>query len=186
MSSAPFPFGLILCKLFGYGDVRHIGSGNIGTTNVLRTGNKALAALTLLCDVAKAVLPLGILYTILPHHNLAPFLLYAGFFIILGHCFPVWLKFRGGKGFATTLGTLFVAVPYAGAAAVGAWLLTALLTRLSSLAALVATAITPIVTFFIYGQTAALMCFIITGLIWWRHKDNIRRLLKGEESKIRF
>ena len=180
------PFGLILCKLFGYGDVRHIGSGNIGTTNVLRTGSKALAALTLFCDVAKAVLPLGLLYMVLPHRDLAPFLLYPGFFIIFGHCFPVWLKFKGGKGFATTLGTLLVAVPYAGLAAIGGWLLTAFLTRLSSLAALVATAIAPIVTFFIYGQTPALMCFIITALIWLRHKDNIKRLLKGEESRIQF
>ena len=103
---------------------------------------------------------------------------------ILGHCFPIWLKFKGGKGFATTLGTLLAAVPYAGLAAIGTWIITVALSRISSLGALVATAIAPIVTLFIYGQTPAAICTLITLLVWLRHKDNIRRLLKGKEPSI--
>ena len=209
------PFGLILTKIFGYGDIRTIGSGNIGTTNVLRTGNKLLAISTLILDGLKAILaliicnylffelPIPIALPLSPDTymgqtkliyetcGLNPYLtlnpvvtLFIAFSAILGHCFPIWLKFKGGKGVATGLGVLLAAVPYAGLAACAAWIATAKITKYSSLSALIAFLIAPIVTLFIYGATPAAICALITLLIWVRHKDNIKRLLAGEESKI--
>ncbi len=178
------PFGLILIKIFLKQDIRNIGSGNIGTTNVLRTGNKQLAILTLLLDAGKGVVPLYLLYTLLPHSSLSPMLLYVGFFIILGHCFPIWLKFKGGKGVATSLGVLLAAVPLAGVAAIIAWLVTFAISRISSLSALVALAIVPIVTYLIYGGAPAIICTIISALVYFRHKENIKCLIKGTEPKI--
>jgi glycerol-3-phosphate acyltransferase PlsY len=172
------PFGLILTKLFGYGDIRKIGSGNIGATNVLRTGNKKLAALTLLCDSLKGALAVYFLSS----PDFAK--MQMGAFIVLGHCFPVWLKFKGGKGVATALGVLLAAVPYAGLTACLTWLVTAKITKISSLSALVALAIAPIITLIFYGTYAALICVLITALIFYRHKDNIKRLLNGTEPKI--
>ena len=189
------PFGLILARIFGYGDIRKIGSGNIGTTNVLRTGNKGLAALTLLFDALKgfSIILLflylfpsltcrtkGIVYSSYQTQTM----LYMGLFAILGHCFPIWLKFKGGKGVATGLGALLAAVPYAGLAACAAWIATAKISKYSSLSALIAFLIAPIVTLFMYGSAPAAICALITLLIWVRHKDNIKRLLKGEEPKI--
>ncbi len=182
------PFGLIITKLAGKGDIRTIGAGNIGTTNVLRTGSKPLAALTLLCDAGKA--PMSFLALILITQECAPEIrntttfMCLGLFAILGHCYPVWLKFKGGKGFATTLGVLLAAVPYAGLAACLSWLLTAKITKYSSLSALVAVIVAPIATFFTYGNDPALVCLLITALVFWRHKDNIKRLRAGTESKI--
>lgn len=181
------PFGLIITKLAGKGDIRTIGSGNIGTTNVLRTGSKPLAALTLLCDAGKG--PVSILAVLLMAQECGPgldseFLLFFGFIAIIGHCYPVWLKFKGGKGFATTLGVLLAAVPYAGLAACVSWLLTAKITKYSSLSALVAVIVAPIVTFLVYGINPAFVCLLITALVFWRHKDNIKRLRAGTESKI--
>lgn len=189
------PFGLILARVFGYGDIRKIGSGNIGTTNVLRTGNKGLAASTLLLDALKGtsiILLFLYLYPTLacPSKKLVysnfqtVILLYMGLFATLGHCFPIWLKFKGGKGVATGLGVLLAAVPYAGLASCLAWIATAKITKYSSLSALIAFLIAPIVTLFIYGFAPAVICALITLLIWVRHKDNIKRLLKGEEPKI--
>ncbi|MCB9988504.1 MAG: glycerol-3-phosphate 1-O-acyltransferase PlsY [Rhodospirillales bacterium] len=187
------PFGLLLTRIAGLGDIRQIGSGNIGATNVLRTGNKKLAALTLLLDGGKGaavVLLYSALYPYTPSQDSAPpglFIatyLLIGFLAILGHNFPVWLKFRGGKGVATTLGVLLAAVPWAGVAACLVWLTTAFISRISSLSALVALAIAPVVTFFVYGAEPAGICLLITALGYTRHKDNIKRLLKGEEPKI--
>lgn len=187
------PFGLILTKIFTKTDVRNIGSGNIGATNVLRTGNKKLAALTLLFDVLKGAAACQIYYfaglliqdatdTEIPFKiNEA---LALGLFAIIGHCFPIWLKFKGGKGVATALGVFLTAVPYAGLAACAAWIITAKITKISSLSALIAVGIAPIVTLFMYGAAPAGICALITLLIWIRHKDNIKRLLKGEEPKI--
>ena len=118
----------------------------------------------------------------LKHYQSGIFL--AGFFAILGHCFPVWLKFKGGKGVATTLGVLLAAVPYAGLAACATWLLIAFLFKYSSLAALIAVAVAPVVTLFVYGPTSSFICLLITLLVWWRHKENIKRLLNGTEPKI--
>lgn len=197
------PFGLILSKAFGYGDIRKIGSGNIGATNVLRTGNKKLALSALLLDSTKGLIVVAIVSTYLfgsfipnahqvitsghPSFLLVnifgfyPFI--AGLFAVLGHCFPIWLKFKGGKGVATAFGVLLAAVPYAGLAACAVWIITAKITKISSLSALVAVGIAPIVTLFIYGATPAGICALITLLVWIRHKDNIKRLLKGEEPK---
>ncbi len=185
------PFGLILTKVFLRVDIRKEGSGNIGTTNVLRTGNKALALLTLLLDSGKGAFAV-FLFAFIPYFyiDLAVYFIsnnlttLAAFGVILGHCFPIWLKFKGGKGVATALGVLLATVPYAGLAACVAWLVTAKITKISSLSALVAVAIAPIVTLIVYGATLAVTCALITLLVWVRHKDNIKRLLKGEEPKI--
>ncbi|MCB1782486.1 MAG: glycerol-3-phosphate 1-O-acyltransferase PlsY [Alphaproteobacteria bacterium] len=192
------PFGLLLTKIAGYGDIRKIGSGNVGATNVLRTGNKGLAALTLLLDAGKgAVLVFyffGFSLFSLPDFSGPDHLLSAdssymlaliiGFIAVLGHCFPVWLKFKGGKGVATALGVLLAAVPYTGLAACGVWLATAYLFRISSLAALVAIGTAPVVTYFIYGGMPSLICLTIAVLVFIRHTANIQRLLKGEEPRI--
>jgi glycerol-3-phosphate acyltransferase PlsY len=174
------PFGLILTRLAGGPDVRTIGSGNIGATNVLRTGNKGLAALTLLCDVLKgttAVLVAGRYAT----HDGA---LIAGLGAFLGHLFPLWLKFKGGKGVATYIGVL-VGLYWPAALIFGViWLAVALATRYSSLAALVASALTPVALFLLGRSNAALLFLALTVLLWIKHRANIGRLLDGSEGKI--
>lgn len=181
------PFGLVLSWAFGYGDIRKIGSGNIGATNVLRSGNKFLALITLILDSSKGAAFL--LYMKLSGGCLAgiepAFFCFFGFFAILGHCFPIWLKFKGGKGVATALGVLLVAVPYAGLSACATWLLIASIFKYSSLAALAAVAVAPVVTLLVYGAHPAGVCALIALLVWARHAANIKRLLKGEEPKIR-
>jgi glycerol-3-phosphate acyltransferase PlsY len=177
------PFGLLLTRAAGLGDVRRIGSGNIGTTNVLRTGHKGLAAATLLLDAGKgAVAALvfdrwGLDYAIL-----------AGLCAVLGHSFPVWLKFRGGKGVATGLGVLFALAWPIGLAACAVWLATALASRYSSLAALVAFAASPLLALVLVPtydrMPVALAALILAALVFIRHASNIRRLLRGEETKI--
>jgi glycerol-3-phosphate acyltransferase PlsY len=175
------PFGLVLTRLAGLGDIRRIGSGNIGATNVLRTGNKALAALTLLLDLAKgfAACLIGAVW------GPAAMLAAAGA-VILGHMFPVWLGFRGGKAVATALGVLIaIAWPLAiGAAAL--WLFTALVFHYSSLAALVAAVVSAIVAAFILEPARAGLIAGIALLIILRHHENIRRLLDGSEGRISF
>ncbi|RST86677.1 glycerol-3-phosphate 1-O-acyltransferase PlsY [Aquibium carbonis] len=173
------PFGLLLTRAAGLGDVRKIGSGNIGATNVLRTGNKKLAALTLLLDALKgtaAVLVAG-LYG--PEHALV-----AGLGAFLGHLFPVWLGFKGGKGVATYLGVL-VAVAWQGALVFAvAWLAIAFITRYSSLAALVAAVAVP-VALYLLGFVQAGQLFVLMSLIVFvKHRANIGRLLTGTESRI--
>jgi glycerol-3-phosphate acyltransferase PlsY len=173
------PFGLVLTRLAGLGDIRHIGSGNIGATNVLRTGNKALAALTLLLDLAKgfAACLIGALWG-------ADAMLAAAGAVILGHMFPVWLGFRGGKAVATALGVLIaIAWPLAiGAAAL--WLLIALVFHYSSLAALVAAVASAIAAVFIVEPARAALIAGIALLIILRHHENIRRLIDGSEGRI--
>ena len=181
------PFGLILTKLFLKKDVREIGSGNIGATNVLRTGNKTLAAITLLLDLLKGVLAVYVYLGTGEYffgENFDPFPISAGLFAILGHCFPIWLKFKGGKGVATTFGVLFVAVPWAGFLAAVAWGIVAGFTRYSSLAALSAIAMTPLFSFIYYGIGPTVFTAMIALLVFWRHKENIQRLMAGTESKI--
>jgi glycerol-3-phosphate acyltransferase PlsY len=175
------PFGIVLTRLFGHGDLRKIGSGNIGATNVLRTGRKDLAAATLLLDAGKgaiAVLVAGWLYG-------PDIALMAAYGSILGHLFPVWLKFRGGKGVATTLG-VHVAIAWPmGLACCAVWLATAGATRFSSLAALISMASAPAWAWYlVHDVQLAQFAAIVAAVVWLKHHENIRRLLKGEESKI--
>lgn len=175
------PFGLVLTQLAGLGDIRRIGSGSIGATNVLRTGNKALAALTLLLDLAKglAAALIGALWG--PEPALA-----AAGAVVLGHIFPVWLGFRGGKGVATALGVLLaIAWPLA-LAAVALWLATAVIFRYSSLAALVTAVASAVLAPFWVEPASAGLIAVIAVLIVLRHRENIHRLLAGTESRISF
>lgn len=175
------PFGLVLTRLGGYGDIRDIGSGNIGATNVLRTGNKKLAMATLILDAVKGAIAVAIAWKF-GSYELA---MVAAFFSLLGHLFPVWLKFKGGKGVATTLGILLALKPIIGVAACGLWLLTALITRYSSLSALVAIAATPAIAYFLYHDANLTgLCGFIATLVFVKHRANIQRLIKGEEPKI--
>jgi len=173
------PFGLILSKAFGHGDLRKIGSGNIGATNALRTGSKKLAISTLILDMAKGAIPVLIFRNIYPNVDIL-----FGFSAILGHCFPIWLKFKGGKGVATTLGSLIAISPILGTLVAITWLIMALTFKISSLSALISILLVPLYTYFILTPSKALWTILITILVWERHKSNIVRLLKGEESKI--
>lgn len=175
------PFGLVLCKVFGYGDIRQIGSGNIGATNVLRTGNKPLALATLLLDSGKG----AIAVLIAAHFVDFNAAMIAGFAALVGHCYPVWLKFKGGKGVATTLGTLIALVPLLGGIACLIWLVMALIFRVSSLAALTAIGMMPIVAHYLYSDAnLSGLCAAIAALVYIKHRENIKRLFKGEEPKI--
>lgn len=173
------PFGVVMARLGGLGDLRKIGSGNIGATNVLRTGNKGLAALTLILDALKGTAAVVIAGFWGP--DLA---LLAGLSAFLGHIYPVWLGFRGGKGVATYLGVLApVAWPAAIVFAV-AWLIVAAVTRYSSLAALVATVAAPLTLFWMGYVDGAVLFGLMTLVIYFKHAQNIARLLKGTESRI--
>lgn len=180
------PFGLILTRMAGYGDIRKIGSGNIGATNVLRTGNTVLAARTFLLDAAKGFFAIYLLrrFSLPEDVDMRMLGAVAGFGAVIGHVFPVWLGFRGGKGVATALGLFFVVTPWIGIAAITTWLGVAAVFHFSSLAALAALALTPILTGFFYGWKLAAIYAAIALLVWARHAGNIRRLLKGEEPKI--
>jgi glycerol-3-phosphate acyltransferase PlsY len=183
------PFGLILTRLAGLGDIRAIGSGNIGATNVLRTGKKGLAALTLLLDGLKGTAAVLIGGHWLPGGPDAAIIAGAGAFI--GHLFPVWLKLKGGKGVATMLGILFgidlyfgFEWPLLGPIAVAVWLIMAFSFRYSSLSALTAAAASPVAAWLLANGQIAELCLFLAVLVWWRHAGNIKRLLKGEESRI--
>ncbi len=173
------PFGVVLTKIAGLGDVRNIGSGNIGATNVLRTGNKALAALTLVLDLAKGgvAVVLGGLYG-------PDVAIVAGLGAFIGHLFPVWIGFRGGKGVATACGILIGLNWQTGLLALGVWVIILVTTRLSSLAALVASASAIAFAFWFATPQIAEFSILITIIVWWRHHANIRRLISGTESKI--
>lgn len=174
------PFGLALTKPFGY-DLRSIGSGNIGATNVLRTGRKDLALATLLLDSGKGAIAAGLAFAATGD---ALVMLVAGVAAVLGHNFPVWLRFKGGKGVATTLGVLLATAWPAGLAACATWLAVAAAFRYSSLAALVALAAAPVYAWLWATPAHAVAFAVLAVLAWVRHHANIRRLLKGEESRI--
>lgn len=183
------PFGVIATRLGGAGDVRSIGSGNIGATNVLRTGRKDLALITLLGDGGKGAVAVFIAWLLTRNAGVqAQGLLtaLAGGSAFLGHLFPVWLKFKGGKGVATFFGTLLAAAWPVGLAAGATWIAMAALFRISSLAALTAAALAPIYVLFVFHRPypIAVMALFMALLIYVRHKDNIGRLLKGEEPRI--
>lgn len=179
--SGSIPFGLIITKFAGMGDVRDIGSGNIGATNVLRTGKKPLAALTLIADILKGLVPVLLMSH---YYGLIPAGLMAGFMALIGHMFPIWLKFKGGKGVATYIGVAFGLFWPSGICFIIAWLVTAIIFRYSSLSALVACLLTPLVTFAITEEVIATVLFVMTILVLIRHRSNIERLIAGEEDKI--
>ena len=174
------PFGMLVTRLAGHGDIRKIGSGNIGATNVLRTGSKPLAALTLLLEVAK-----GLVVVLLAKFIGGPELTwFAAIGVVVGHIFPVWLRFRGGRGVATTIGTILGLSWLTGLAAIVIWLVVALAFRYSSLAALVALTVAPVVGWFVAEPQVGQLAAIFAVLVWLRHIGNVRRLVKGEEPKI--
>jgi glycerol-3-phosphate acyltransferase PlsY len=174
------PFGLILTRLAGHGDIRAIGSGNIGATNVLRTGNKVIAALTLLLDAGKGALPV-----IVAHGQWGPDMaIAAGFGAVVGHLFPVWLAFKGGKGVATGIGVMLGLDWRLGGATIVVWLAVAAITRYSSLAALFSLALTPVWAWFYVDRQLAEFSLVLAVLIWIRHAANIGRLLRGTEERI--
>jgi acyl phosphate:glycerol-3-phosphate acyltransferase len=176
------PFGLLLASFAGHGDIRSIGSGSIGATNVLRTGNKTVALLTLLCDILKGAVAVLAVRMIWPDAALLPAA--AALAAVIGHLFPIWLKFRGGKGVATAGGALLALAWPVGVISAAIWFLVAALFRYSSLAGLVAVASTPLLALYFLDETQAMFLTAIAALVWLRHHANIRRLLKGEEPKI--
>ena len=173
------PFGLILTKLAGLGDIRQIGSGSIGATNVLRTGNKALALAVTLLDGGKGAVAVLIAWRFGP--DMAVF---AAAGAVLGHCFPVWLRFKGGKGVATTLGVLMALDFVIAAIACATWLATAALFRMSSVAGMSAVIAAPIAAHFVSLPQIRDVAILIALVVIVRHHGNIRRLLKGEEPRI--
>ena len=174
------PFGLLLTKFFQAGDLRSIGSGNIGATNVLRTGRKGLAFATLLLDGGK-----GAVAVLLVNYMFAPdAAIVAGMMAVIGHNFPMWLKFEGGKGVATSLGVLLALSWPAGLATAGTWLLIAVVFRYSSLAALISFVASPIYMLFLADENKAVLAVLLAVLCFVRHHENIKRLVAGEETKI--
>lgn len=173
------PFGLLLTRLAGRGELRKLGSGNIGATNVLRSGSKLLALLTLLLDVSKgaAATAIGLEFSL-------PVSLIAGGSVVLGHMFPLWLGFHGGKGVATMLGVFLVLATPVGLIAIVIWLLVAAIFRYSSLAALVAVGTAPLSAYFLSNVTIATFTILVAGIVLLRHHANVRRLIKGGEPKI--
>lgn len=190
------PFGLVLTRLAGFGDIRKIGSGNIGATNVLRTGRKDLALLTVLLDASKAGIAAFVAASLAPAADYV-FLgnmtqvnviagLIAGSAGVVGHNFPVWLKFKGGKGVASTFGFILATNPQIALLALATWLVCAVITRYSSLSAITAAIATPVYAFFLVEPTYTIFYTAIALLVLLRHRANIVRLAKGEESKISF
>lgn len=173
------PFGLVLTRLAGLGDIRRIGSGNIGATNVLRTGRKSLALLTLLLDGGKGAAAVLVAKTLGPDMAV---LAAAG--AVLGHCFPVWLKFKGGKGMATFVGILLALAPWVGVAAGATWLVVAALLRYSSLATILAALASPAYAYWLADWQRMEVIAAMGLLVVLRHHANIRRLVRGRESKI--
>jgi acyl phosphate:glycerol-3-phosphate acyltransferase len=173
------PFGLFFTYLSGAGDVRTIGSGNIGATNVLRTGKKWAAAATLLCDAAK-----GAAAVLLARYFLHGTEIFAGLGAVLGHLFPVWLRFKGGKGVATFLGICFALYWPVGFLVAATWLVAAWIWRISSLSALIAIALSSTYFLLLHQERYAVLALILSALIYYMHRDNIRRLLHGQEPRI--
>lgn len=175
------PFGLVITGMAGLGDIRKIGSGNIGATNVLRTGRKDLAIMTLLLDSGKAALAALLCRLIFQSETAG---LIAGIAAVLGHNFPIWLRFKGGKGVASTLGMMLAITPAVGISACLTWLLMAIVFRYSSLSALTALWLAPVYAAF-WATPAAIGGYLFLAVLsTWRHRSNIKRLISGQESKI--
>jgi acyl phosphate:glycerol-3-phosphate acyltransferase len=173
------PFGLILTKMFNAGDLRSIGSGNIGATNVLRTGNKGLAALTLLLDLLKGTAAVIIAAQLFPGYQA---LAAAGAFF--GHLYPVWLRFDGGKGVATYAGIMFGLFWQGGVVYAAAWILALAIFRISSLAGLIAAVSAPLAAYYFGHFDIFAMLVVCSLLVFWKHRENIARLVKGTEPRI--
>ena len=174
------PFGIVTARILGLGDLRKIGSGNIGATNVLRTGSKLGAALTLIGDAGKAGAAV-LLARALAAEDAAQISGFAAFF---GHCYPIWLKFKGGKGVATFFGLLFALAWPIGVAAGATWLATAAIFRYSSLAALLTAALTPLWIILFSFSNLFFLSLCLAGVIYWRHRENITRLIRLQERRI--
>jgi glycerol-3-phosphate acyltransferase PlsY len=174
------PFGLLLTRAAGGPDVRTIGSGNIGATNVLRTGRKGLAAATLICDALKGTLAVLVIARYASYEAS----LLAGFGAFIGHLFPIWLNFKGGKGVATYIGLLIGIYWPCAVIFCAIWLVAAVISRYSSLSALIASALTPLAFWLLAQPQAAGWFLLMTVLLWITHRTNIRRLLNGSEGKI--
>ena len=179
--SGSIPFGLLFTRWAGLGDVRSIGSGNIGATNVLRTGNKKIAAATLIADAVKGTIPILLMKMV--GGEIAG--LIAGLAAFAGHLFPIWLGFKGGKGVATNIGILFGLYWPLGLIFLAVWLALAFIFRISSLSALTASALSPLWAWFLGKPTYVVPLILLAALIWIMHRENIARLLKGQESKIK-
>ena len=174
------PFGLIYSKIAGLGDVRNIGSGNIGATNVLRTGNKQVAAYTLLSDIAKGSIAVLITNKFFSEYTLLSFLI-----VYLGHIFPIWLKFKGGKGVATFIGGILIINYVLCLVFLITWAVVAKVFKISSLSAIVGFIVTLLTAFVLYDQNLSLLMFFFTVFSIYTHRDNIKRIVSGEESKIK-
>ena len=174
------PFGLIYTRIAGLGDVRDIGSGNIGATNVLRTGNKQVAAFTLISDIAK-----GSIAILITEKYYSEFILMSFLIVYLGHIFPVWLKFKGGKGVATFIGGILVVNHILCIVFLITWAIVVKIFKISSLSAIVAFVATLLATFILYERNLSLLMFFFTIFSIYTHKDNIKRIISGEESKIK-
>ena len=174
------PFGILIAKILGLGDLRKVGSGNIGATNVLRTGNKLAAFLTLLFDFSKGICAVLIVRQYLGEDAVQ----ISAFSALAGHCFPIWLKFRGGKGVATFLGVTLALFFIAGIICCFVWLLVALVKKMSSLASLTSSASAPIAAIFLNQPNAIILLVLMVAIVFFRHKQNIDRIIKGVEPKI--
>jgi acyl phosphate:glycerol-3-phosphate acyltransferase len=175
------PFGMVMARLFGLGDLRQIGSGNIGATNVLRTGNKLAAFLTLVLDAGKGGLAVLLARALTGSEDAAQV---AGGLAFVGHLYPVWIGFKGGKGFATFLGTLLALHWPLGVTACAIWLVAALLSRISSAGALSAAVLSPVAAWFYGYLDMTLLVVVLGALVIWRHRGNIGRILDGSEPRI--
>jgi len=180
--SGSIPFGLLLTKLAGMGDIREIGSGNIGATNVLRTGRKGIAALTMILDCLKGLAPVLAVGLLWPEEHVVKAA--TGLVAFLGHLFPVWLGFKGGKGVATTAGVVLALSWPAGVIGGMTWVLVLLVLRYSSVASLMAVSVTPFAMWYFADTPATIAVVAIAALVWIKHHANVRRLMAGKEPKV--
>ncbi|MEC8074377.1 MAG: glycerol-3-phosphate 1-O-acyltransferase PlsY [Pseudomonadota bacterium] len=174
------PFGLIYSKIAGLGDVRNIGSGNIGATNVLRTGNKQIAAYTLLSDIAK-----GSIAVLITNKFFSEYILLSFLIVYLGHIFPIWLKFKGGKGVATFVGGILIINYILCLVFLITWAIVIKIFKISSLSAIIGFIVTLLTAFLLYDQNLSLLIFFFTVFSIYTHRDNIKRIISGKESKIK-
>jgi len=183
-SVGSIPFGLILTRFWGYGDIRNVGSGNIGATNVLRTGNRVLALIVLILDAFKGFVVVKLLYLFIITNNIEGILLIGIFGCVIGHCYPLWLKLKGGKGVATSLGAFIGFDFFIGFLICVIWLITTFFYRKSSLSSLISLSCSPFIVFIFYGYSESLLSLFIFLVICLKHRENIKRLTNGNEPNV--